>query len=111
MRYREDYAAAGVPMLPVVAAEQVVTRQIVAYTWATVAASFLLWPVAHTGLVYPVVAAVAGLAIVTQAHQLKARADRGVTGALLKPMQLFHGTNLDLTVLFVAVAVAAIVHL
>ena len=41
---------------------------------------------------------------IAQAHQLKARADRGVTGALLRPMQLFHGTNLYLTVLFVAVS-------
>jgi protoheme IX farnesyltransferase len=111
MRYREDYAAAGVPMLPVVAGERVVTRQIVAYTWATVACSFALWPVADTGLIYPAVAALAGAAIVVQAHQLKARADRGVTGALLKPMQLFLGTNLYLTVLFVAVAVDALVHL
>ncbi|MDP9219181.1 MAG: heme o synthase [Actinomycetota bacterium] len=111
MRYREDYAAAGVPMLPVVAGEEVVTRQIVAYTWATVASSFALWPVADTGLIYPAVAALAGAGIVVQAHQLKARADRGVTGALLKPMRLFHGTNLYLTVLFVAVAVDALVHL
>jgi protoheme IX farnesyltransferase len=111
MRYREDYAAAGVPMLPVVAGPKAVANQIVAYTWATVACSFLLWPVAHTGLVYPLVALVAGVVIVVQAHQLKARADRGVTGALLKPMQLFHGTNLYLTVLFVAVAVDALVHL
>ena len=86
------------------------TRQIVAYTWATVACSFAVWPVADTGLVYPAVAAVAGVAIVAQAHQLKARADRGVTGALLKPMQLFHGTNLYLTALFLAVAVDALVH-
>jgi protoheme IX farnesyltransferase len=110
LRYREDYAAAGVPMLPVVAAEPVVANQIVAYTWATVACSLLLWPVAGTGLVYPLVAAVAGVAILVQAHQLKVRADRGVTGALLKPMQLFHGTNLYLTVLFVSVAVDALVH-
>ena len=111
MRYREDYAAAGVPMLPVVAAEKVVTRQIVAYTWATVACSF---------------AAVAGRRHRpglpgrrgrrrrrhprARRYQLKARADRGVTGALLRPMQLFHGTNLYLTVLFVAVAVDALVH-
>jgi protoheme IX farnesyltransferase len=111
MRYREDYAAAGVPMLPVVAAEKVVTRQILIYTYATVACSLVLWPVAHTGLVYLVVAALAGVGIVAQAHQLKARADRGVTGVLLKPMQLFHGTNLYLTVLFVAVAVDALIHL
>jgi heme o synthase len=111
MRYREDYAAAGVPMLPVVAPEQTVTRQIVIYTWATVAASFVLWPVADMGLIYLAVAAVAGAAMIVQAHQLKARADRGVTGALLKPMQLFHGTNLYLTALFVAVAVDSLVHL
>ncbi|MBR7552454.1 UbiA family prenyltransferase, partial [Mycobacterium tuberculosis] len=32
MRYREDYKAAGVPMLPVIATEERVTRQIVVYT-------------------------------------------------------------------------------
>jgi protoheme IX farnesyltransferase len=111
MRYREDYAAAGVPMLPVVAGERAVTAQIVAYTWATVAASLVLWPVAHTGLVYPVVAAVAGVVLLAQAHQLKARAVRGVQGVQLRPMQLFHGTNLYLTVVFVAIAVDAVVHL
>jgi heme o synthase len=109
MRYREDYAAAGVPMLPVVATEPAVANQIVAYTWATVGCSLLLWPVAGTGLVYVVVALAAGGAILVQAHQLKVRADHGVTGALLKPMHLFHGTNLYLTVLFVAVAVDALV--
>ena len=111
LRYREDYAAAGVPMLPVVAGETTVANQIVADPWATVACSLLLGPVAGTGLVYVGVAALAGAAIIGQAHQLKARADRGVTGALLKPMQLFHGTNLYLTVLFVAVAVDALVQL
>ena len=44
MRYREDYAAAGVPMLPVVATERVVVRQIVLYSWAMVACSLLLVP-------------------------------------------------------------------
>jgi heme o synthase len=110
MRYREDYADAGVPMLPVVATERTVSRQIVAYTWATALASLLLWPVARTGLIYPAVAAVAGVVLLAQAYQLKARVDRGITGALLKPMQLFHGTNLYLTVVFVAVAVDALVH-
>jgi protoheme IX farnesyltransferase len=110
MRYREDYAAAGVPMLPVVADDTTVVRQIVAYTWAAVACSFLLWPVGDTGLIYPVIAAVAGVGILVPAHQLRARVQRGMTGAMLRPMQLFHGTNLYLTVLFVAVAVDALVH-
>ncbi len=44
MRYKEDYAAAGVPMLPVVATEQQVARQMVIYTWATVAATLCSSP-------------------------------------------------------------------
>src|SRR5256885_14865902 len=44
MRFKDDYAAAGVPMLPVVARPEAVTRQIVAYSWAMVAASLLLVP-------------------------------------------------------------------
>ena len=41
MRYKEDYQAAGVPMLPAVATERQVTRQIVVYTWLTVAATLV----------------------------------------------------------------------
>ncbi len=39
MRYKDDYKAAGVPMLPVVATEREVTKQILIYTWLTVAAT------------------------------------------------------------------------
>src|SRR6187402_3044194 len=53
MRYREDYAAANVPMLPVVRSAPVVARQIMAYAAVTVLVSLLLWPVANTGLFYP----------------------------------------------------------
>ena len=49
IRYREDYAAAEVPMLPVVAGARVVARQIVAYSYVMVATSLALWPVASTG--------------------------------------------------------------
>ena len=52
MRYREDYAAADVPMLPVVRSAAVVGRQIMVYAVLTVAASLLLWPVAGTGWLY-----------------------------------------------------------
>ena len=60
IRYREDYAAAEVPMLPVRAGARKVARQIVAYSYALVATSVVLWPVAGTGWFYPVVAAVLG---------------------------------------------------
>ena len=42
IRYREDYAAARVPMLPVVRSAPVVARQIMAYAVLTVACSLLL---------------------------------------------------------------------
>ena len=42
MRYKEDYQAAGVPMLPAVATERQVTKQILVYTWLTVAATLVL---------------------------------------------------------------------
>jgi len=46
MRFRDDYAAAGVPMLPVVAPAAVVTRKIVFYSYAMVAATLALAPYA-----------------------------------------------------------------
>ena len=49
IRYRDDYAAADVPMLPVRAGARAVARQIVAYAYLMVATSLVLWPVAGTG--------------------------------------------------------------
>lgn len=105
MRYREDYAAAKVPMLPVVASERTVARQIVAYSWLMVATSVVLWPVAGTGWLYPVVAVLAGGAFVAGAHRMFSRTRAGLTGVALAPMQLFHASNMYLALLFLAVAV------
>jgi len=102
LRFRQDYAAAGVPMLPVVAAPTVVSRQIVRYAWAMVAWSLLLVPVAPTGPVYLVAAVVLGAVFLLEAHRLHARAKAGVTN--LAPMRLFHGSITYLSLLFVAVA-------
>ena len=77
MRYREDYAAAGVPMLPVVRSAPVVGAPDRASTRATVAVSLLLWPVAGTGWLYPVVAAVAGAALLWEAGSCWRRAAPG----------------------------------
>jgi len=104
MRYREDYAAAQVPMLPVVMAERGVTLRIVAYSWATVACSLFLWPVAGTGPVYPVVAVVLGVAFLVSVHRLHAQAVAGRRGAELAPMRVFHFSNAYLALLFLAVA-------
>jgi protoheme IX farnesyltransferase len=104
LRFRADYAAAGVPMLPVVTDTASVTRRVVAYSWAMVAASLLLWPVAGTGPGYPVAAVVLGAAFLAEAHRLHRRARAGRADADLAPMRLFHWSITYLTLLFVAVA-------
>ena len=63
VRYKEDYAAADVPMLPVVASMRRTTKEIVAYTVALVAVSLLFGPVAHLGWIYMVAAAALGAAL------------------------------------------------
>jgi heme o synthase len=105
MRYREDYAAANVPMLPVVRSAPAVARQILMYSVVTVLVSLMLWPVAHTGWLYPTVAVILGVALLWQSGLLLARAQRGLTDAALQPMRLFHWTNSYLALLFVSAAV------
>ena len=104
-RYREDYAAARVPMLPVVRPAPAVAAQILAYSVLTVAVSLALWPVAGTGWFYPAVAAVTGAALLRESVQLLLRARQGLTGAALKPMRLFHWSNSYLALVFIAAAI------
>jgi protoheme IX farnesyltransferase len=103
VRYKEDYAAADVPMLPVVASMKRTTREIALYTAALVAVSLLLGPVAHLGLIYTVTAAVlgGGFLFVTARLFRLARFDR-VTGR--DAMRVFSYSITYLTVLFVAMA-------
>ncbi len=102
MKYREDYAAAGVPMLGVVRGRITVGLQIILYAWATVAASLLLIPVAQMGIVYIVISVAAGGYFLVRAHGLYHQAIRGREG---KPMGVFHTSNLYLSVLSVAIAI------
>jgi protoheme IX farnesyltransferase len=105
LRYREDYRGVDVPMLPVVAPAHVVGRQIVLYSWVMVATSLLLWPVAGTGLFYPVAAAVLGLGFLVEAHRMWRRTAGTESLSVIQPMRLFHSSNLYLSLLFVAVAI------
>jgi protoheme IX farnesyltransferase len=105
IRYRDDYAAASVPMLPVVASSYAVGRQIVVYSWVTVAASLALWPVASTGWFYPVAAACLGAGLLLEAHALWRRAAASEDPVALKAMRLFHWSNAYLALLFLAVAI------
>jgi protoheme IX farnesyltransferase len=104
LRYREDYANVDVPMLPVVAPAHEVGKQIVLYSWVMVATSLLLWPVADTGLFYPIAAAVLGAFFLVEAHRMWGRTKGTEDLSVIQPMRLFHSSNLYLSLLFVAVA-------
>ena len=56
IRYRDDYARAGVPMLPVVAGVEATTRKMLLYTALMVGITLLLVPVAGMGWIYLVAA-------------------------------------------------------
>ena len=104
LRYREDYANVDVPMLPVVVPAREVGRQVVVYSWVMVATSLLLWPVAGTGIVYPISACVLGSVFLVEAHRMWARSRGTEDLSVIQPMRLFHSSNLYLSLLFVAVA-------
>jgi protoheme IX farnesyltransferase len=111
MRFKEDYASAGVPMLPVVAAERAVTGRILWYAWLTIGCSLLIWPPGRPGLlVYLAAAVVLGAFFLREAYRLHARARSGESGPALRPMRLFHWSNAYLALLFLAVAVSPLLH-
>ncbi len=111
MRFKEDYAAAEVPMLPVRADLVVVARQVVAYSWGMVAASLALVPVAGMGWIYTVAAVACGGLFVAEAHRLLRAAKAGAAQSILRPMRLFHFSITYITVLFLAVAIDPLLHL
>ncbi len=111
MAFRDDYATASVPMLPVEQGPVAVGRQVVAYSWAMVAASLVLVPVASMGWVYLATSVVAGAVFLAEAHRLLGAARRGLVGPALRPMRLFHYSITYVTVVFLAVAVDPLLHL
>jgi heme o synthase len=103
-RYRQDYEAGGVPMLPVVASRPAVAWRILSYTVLTVVTSLLLWPVARTGWLYPVVAGACGAWFIVEAVMLLRRALAGADDTSARPMRLFHWSNTYLALVFAAAA-------
>jgi protoheme IX farnesyltransferase len=106
MRFREDYASAGVPMLPVVAPAATVARKILAYSYAMVAATLLLAP--YAGWAYGACAAGLGGWFLIEAHRLRASLAGDGSKAGPAPMRLFHLSIAYLTLLFAVVAVTAL---
>jgi heme o synthase len=103
LKYRDDYAAANVPMLPVVAGPAVVARKIVTYSWVMVATTLAL--TLYAGPIYGVCALGLGGWFLVEAHRLKAGIAEGSSPA---PMRLFHLSIVYLTLLFGAVAVTSL---
>ena len=104
MKYRDDYAKAEVPMLPVIASPAETTKQILIYTWGTVLVSFLLIP--GTSWIYLAGAIICGVLFIGMATKLHI----GVTkGEEVKPLKLFILSNNYLAVLFIALSVDAVI--
>lgn len=103
IKYKDDYTAASVPMLPSVASLAKVARQIVFYTVALWAASLLFAPVADMGLLYVVAAVVLGGAFLFFALQLQ----KEHTAA--RAMRLFSYSISYITLLFGAMALDRLV--
>ncbi|MEA2972389.1 MAG: heme o synthase [Actinomycetota bacterium] len=99
VRYRDDYSAANVPMLPSVATFEFTSRRIVAYTLVLWAISLAFWPVGEMGLLYGVAALVLGGIFTWHAVAL-AR-----SGTYEKAMRLFGWSITYITLLFGAMAV------
>jgi heme o synthase len=131
MKFRDDYAAASVPMLPVVAPASVVARKILAYSYVMVASTLALAP--YAGWLYTICAAGLGAWFLAEAHRLHARVarmnapvpgaaaaapgrqvDEGTCAGITRPsanpasMRLFHLSIAYLTLLFAAIAVVSL---
>jgi protoheme IX farnesyltransferase len=111
IRFKNDYATADVPMLPVLQGAPVVARQIVLYAWAMVLTSLALIPVQPMGWIYTIAALVSGGLFLAEAHRLLAKARAGAPEKVLRPMRLFHFSITYLTILFVGVAIDPLWHL
>jgi protoheme IX farnesyltransferase len=106
LRYKGDYAAAKVPMLPVVRGEAETARQIVLYTLLLVAVSLLLFPAANMGLIYLASALLLGAAFVWFALRVLRNVADGRAA-----IGLFRYSITYLTLLFAAVALDSLVRL
>jgi len=106
LRIGPDYAAAGVPMLPVTAGAAETARQIWLYTILLVTISLTLWAVAGMGLVYLAVALVGGAIFLLRAWRL--RSDVLGDGLLRGATRLYRYSISYLTLIFAAIAIDSI---
>jgi protoheme IX farnesyltransferase len=105
VRYQDDYKAAKVPMLPAVVPFARVSRQIILYSLALVATSFVFGVVAHSGWIYWTAAVAAGGLYLADALRLRREG-----GTPKSAMRLFRYSITYVTVVFVAMAVDVLVR-
>lgn len=103
LRYKDDYAAAGVPMLPVTDTPAEVAKQIIVYSWVMVATTLALIPIAEMNWLYSVVAIVSGSLFVYEAYALRSRVRKDLED--LNPMRLFHWSISYLSLIFLAIGI------
>ena len=106
MRFRDDYRLAEVPMLPSVASQQVVGRQIVLYALGYVAATILLIPIAGLGAIYAAVAVSTGIWFIAECVRLVSASETAG-----QPMRVFHTSITQLTLVMVAIALDVLIPL
>jgi protoheme IX farnesyltransferase len=95
LRYRDDYAAAGVPMLPVVAGVEATTRRMLLYTGLMVGVSLLLVPLGGMSWIYLVAALVLGAWFLWDTWRVVRRPEHA--------MRLFTTSTVYLSALFASV--------
>jgi protoheme IX farnesyltransferase len=104
LRFKDDYAAAGVPMLPVVRGARETSTQILYYTVLLVAVTLLLYPAGRMGALYLAAAVALGGAFIWRALELR----RDLDGR--RAIRLFSFSNTYLALLFLAMALDAVVR-
>lgn len=109
VRYRDDYEAANVPMMPVVASLRRTTLEILVYSVILWAITMLIGPLAHLGWIYALASTVLGAlfsfyALRLYRHAVSNKAD------VAEAMRLFHFSITYLTALFVFMAVDVLVR-
>jgi heme o synthase len=109
VRYRDDYSAANVPMMPVVASLRRTTLEILIYSVVLWALTLLIGPSAHLGWVYALSATVLGGMFTFYALRLyrHARIDKA---DVAEAMRLFHFSITYLSALFILMAVDVLVR-
>jgi protoheme IX farnesyltransferase len=103
LRYKDEYAAAGVPMLPVTNTPHTVAKQIIVYSWVMVATTLILIPVANMNWLYSAMATASGALFLYEAYALRSRVRKDSDE--INPMRLFHWSITYLSLIFLALGI------